>query len=161
MIWSAIILIACSTKPDLEPVRTGKEGKSMPVFSLLETDTIHYFNTTDIKIGQTSFLLYFSPTCPYCRMETRRIVNNIGKLKDVQFVLITNKNMEAIKLFSKEFEIEKYDNITIGIDTGHVFSNYFQPNVIPFSVIYNENKKLKKAFSGAISTKQIVEVTKM
>ncbi|CAL1517418.1 hypothetical protein [Chitinophaga sp. MM2321] len=103
--------IGSCTKPDVKPVITGKEGENLPIFNILLSDSTSFFNTAEFDAGKPIVLFYFSPGCPYCRMETRRIVNNISKFKDVQFCLVTNGDFEELRGFCKLFDLDKHKNI--------------------------------------------------
>lgn len=158
-----LLVASCSEGPDAMRTTTGKEGSLMPSFTMrMEDSTKYFFTDRNIKTGSPSFIMYFSPTCPFCRMQTRRITNNKDLLKNVQFVFVTEKNhITELKEFKKEFGMEKLKNFTITIDTGHAFLDYFQPLQYPYTAIYDSNKKLKHTYLGAMSKKNILEGTNM
>lgn len=148
-------LSSCSGTPSQ---KTDKEGKPMPHFSILLTDSITWLNTTNIPAGKPVALLYFSPYCPYCKALTEEITEEMDDLKNIQFYFISQFPLSNIKAYSKAFEFAKYPNITTGRDTSQLMRNYYNAPGIPYLAIYNKEKKLNKAFLGKISANQIKKV---
>lgn len=152
------LLVACYSA---EPQKTGKEGQPMPDFKFLLTDSINWFNTNQVPAGQASVLFYFTPHCPYCRAQTKQIVENIDKLKDIKFYFISNANIPSLKAYDKEFELAKHSNIQIGSDMSNAVSDYFEIIGVPYLAIYGKNKKLNKAFfGGKLYSNQIIKIAK-
>jgi thiol-disulfide isomerase/thioredoxin len=138
-----------------EPQKTGLEGKPLPELSMLLTDSITVLHTRDIPAGKPFVLFYLSPHCPFCRAQTKEIIEDMNKLKDIQFYLITNYPMHDLKGFYKEYQLEKYPNIITGLDTSRAISDYFEISAVPYIAIYGKNKKLNKSFVGKIYSSQI------
>ncbi|RXK81750.1 TlpA family protein disulfide reductase [Filimonas effusa] len=154
--------IACSNKNGAQIIKTGKEGTDMPTFNMTMTDTITAISIPLSQNQNNSFLMYFSPTCPYCKMETRRIINNIEKLKKTSFIFITEKkHIKNINKFISEFKTKNFSNISIAVDTGRAFIKYFRPMQMPFSAIYDKNKKLQQVYVGAMSKNSILNACKI
>lgn len=150
----AVLLFGCYAK---EPQKTGHEGKALPEFSFLLTDSITYFNTGAIPAGKPVVLFYFSPHCPYCRAQVDEIIEDIDKLKNIQFYMITSFPLPEMKHFYQEFQLSKYPNITMGRDTTNFLADYFEVTGVPYMAIYGKDKKLRKAFMGKLYGKQIEE----
>jgi thiol-disulfide isomerase/thioredoxin len=143
----------------IESQKTGKEGKTLPSFSLLLTDSTTAINTRNINPEQPLIFIYFSPYCPYCKAQTKEIINNMDELKNIQFYFVTNFPMTSVKKFQKEFELAKYSNIHIGVDTSHFLSNYFEIRGTPYVAIYDKSKALKKSYMGKLYTSQLIKAT--
>jgi len=141
-----------------EPQKTGKEGKPMPDFSLLLLDSTTKMHTRDIPTGKPIVLFCFSPYCPYCKAQTKKIVEDMDRLKDIQFYFISNFPLPSVKEFYKEYQLAKYPNITIGIDSAQSVSDYFEISGIPYLAIYGKNKILNKSFMGSIYISQLKKV---
>lgn len=140
------------------PEKNGLEGKPLPAFNILLTDSITWFNTNAIPAGKPVALFYFSPFCPYCRAQTEEIIDDINKLKDIQFYFVTTFSYSLMKQYYNKYQLSKYPNITMGVDTGHFVQNYFKPAGLPFMAIYGKDKKLNKSFLGKIYTNQLQKV---
>jgi peroxiredoxin len=137
-----------------EPQKTGKEGKPMPEFSMLTTDSTILL-TRDIPKGKSVALFYFSPFCPYCKAQTKNIVDNIEKLKDIQFYFISSFPLSTVKAFYKSHELAKYKNIIAAVDTAHVFADYYEVTGVPYMAIYGKNKALNKSYMGKVYSNEI------
>lgn len=146
------ILFGCYSK---EPIKTGLEGKPLPSFNLLLSDSISNFNTTSIPPGQPVALLYFGPYCPYSRAQMEIILNNIDALKAIHFYVFTAYPYSDMKKFYDDYNLSKYPNITVGIDYKKFFREYFEVPGVPYMALYDKDKKLRKAFLGQVYTKQI------
>lgn len=139
------------------PEKTGKEGQEMPDFAiLLANKTI--LHTRDIAMGKPIVLFYFSPFCHFCNKLTKDILGDIEQFSDVQFLFVTSYSQDQLEEFKKSYNLAKYPNITIGVDTAHFIHNYFPANGVPYTAIYNKNKILNKTFLGSLSTGQLAKV---
>jgi len=150
-------LAACFGK---DPQKTDLEGKPLPDFSLLLTDSANSVHTTNTPADKPVVLFYLSPHCPYCKAQTKEIIEDMPKLKDIQFYFISNFQLQDVKNFYKEFQLEKYPNIITGLDTAHAISDYFEISAIPYIAVYGKNKTLNNTFVGKIYSSQIIKAAK-
>ncbi len=146
-------LTACMDK-NPKPPKTGFEGKSLPEVTFLLPDSTH-FNTKDIPLGQTAVVFYFSTFCPYCRAQMQEMTENMDKLKGIHIYIVTLAKFKDFKNFYNDFNVKQYPNITAGLDYTDTIGRYFKLNGVPFTAIYNPQKKLSEAFHGRISVDQI------
>ena len=149
-----MLLVACAEAPIVKPVRTGHEGERVPKFSLLLMDRLHYYSSSDLPIDKTNIIFYFSPTCPHCRVQMRTIVENMDRLKDVQFTILTIADYASTLLFYERYKLSHFSNVKIGIDTGYIFPSFFKTDKVPFLAIYKDGI-LKNAFIGSIGFAQL------
>src|SRR3546814_18256377 len=117
IIWipMAILLASCAMD-EPKPTVTGLEGSAMPEFSILLPDSSHYFSSMELSGNKPTVLFYFSPTCPYCRIQTRRIVEDAKKLGDVNFVFVTSKQFDVMKKYYRHFGMDGLNNVFVGLD---------------------------------------------
>lgn len=142
----------------VEPQKTGLEGKPLPEFSILLSDSSTWVNTRNAPSGKSIALFYFSPYCPYCRDQTKEIIDDMDKLRDIQFYFVTSFRVQALKEFYNEFQLGKYTNIIAGVDTARFVSNYFEITGVPYMAIYGKDKTLNKTFLGEIYSGQLKKV---
>ena len=143
-----------------EPEKTGKEGKHIPEFNLLLTDSTTWLNIPKSSVANPIVLFYFSPNCPYCKAQTKEIIEDMDKLKNIQFYFVSSFPIPLLKAYSKEYKLAKYPNITTGRDTAHVIGDYFEILGVPYIAIYGKDKKLKKSFMGGkLYSSQIKKIT--
>jgi thiol-disulfide isomerase/thioredoxin len=141
-----------------EPQKTGLEGKPLPTFNLLSPDSSTWIHTNQAPKGKPVALYYFNPHCPYCKAQTKEIIEDMSKLKGIQFYFITPYPFAEMKKFYKEYELEKYTNIITGIDTASAMGNYFEITGVPYLAIYGKEQKLNNTFMGKVFSSQIKKV---
>jgi thiol-disulfide isomerase/thioredoxin len=141
-----------------EPQKTGLEGKPLPTFNLLSPDSSTWVNTSQAVKDKPIALFYFSPHCPYCKAQTKEIIDDIDKLKGIQFYFITPYPFAEMKKFYNEYKLGQYPNIITGIDTGMTVGNYFETSSVPYIAIYGKDQKLHHTFEGKIFSSQIKKV---
>jgi len=151
----AICLFGCFGS---EPQKTGKEGKPLPSFSLLQMDSTSWLHSRDIPEGKPFVLFYFSPYCPYCRAETKKIVEDMEMLKDIHLYFVSSFPLAAVKSYYTEFKLKKYPNITFCLDSANYVMEYFEVPGFPFLAIYGKDKKLNKTFLGKMYSSQLKKV---
>lgn len=151
---SIIFLTGCF---GADPEKTGLEGKSLPTFNLLLPDSSTWFNTASISTGKPAAIFLFSPHCPYCRAQTKEIIEDMDRLKNIHFYFITSFPFPDMKRFVDEYSLSNYSNITTGFDTAFFAGNYFEATSVPYMAIYGKDKKFRKSFVGMIYSKQIIK----
>lgn len=147
-----LLLTSCYSR---EPEKTGLEGKEMPSFDLLLADSVTHLNTRTIGAGKPIVLFFFGPNCPYSHAQMEEIIEDMDKLKDIQFYILTISPFSQMKQFLDHYQLQKYPNIITGLDYTRSFDEYFEVPGVPYMVIYGKNKKMKGAFVGKIYGKQI------
>lgn len=147
-----VFLVGCFGR---EPIRTSHKGELMPEFSLFLADSSTYFNTASLQGGRPVIFFYFGPSCPYSRAQMEDILANVGKLKDIQFVLFATSPFEEMKWFYKHYELDKYRNMVIGVDYTNFFIKYFDAKGVPYLAIYGHDRMLKEAFEGKVPARQL------
>jgi thiol-disulfide isomerase/thioredoxin len=146
------LLLGCSNQ---RPEVTGLEGKPIPSFNFLLLDSITKFNTNNIPTGKPTVIVYLSPTCPYCRVQTEEIIQDMKDFESIQLYILTNFPIELLRNYYKKYNLEKYQNIIVGYDFGSYFSNYFKIRSVPYIAIYNKDKLLKQVFIGKVESQLI------
>lgn len=147
-----ILLASCYARV---PEKTGLEGKPVPDFTIRESDGTTYFKTNQIKSGTPFVLIYYSPSCVFSRAQIRELTDYIDNVKNIQFYLVTTASMEELKKFNSELKLGNYPNIISGQDYNNFFSDYYEVSGVPFIAIYGKDGKMKAAFEGKVSPRQI------
>ncbi|NII25840.1 redoxin domain-containing protein [Pseudoflavitalea sp. X16] len=158
LLFQLIIISTMAGCFGADPQKTGLEGKPLPEFSLLLPDSATWFNSKNIPSGKPIAIFYFNPYCPYCKAQTTEIIEDMDKLKNIQFYFVTNYPLMDLKKFYNEYQLVKYPNITTGVDTGMVVNDYFEIAGVPYIAIYSKNKTLNKTFMGKIYSSQLKKV---
>lgn len=138
-----------------EPQKTGKEGKPLPEFSILLTDSITLIHSQNFSTNKPFALLYFSPHCPFCKAQTKKIIEDKEMLQGIHFYFISNFPLSEVKTYIKEFQLDKQPNITVALDSANFVNDYFEVPGLPFIAVYGKNKKLNQAFLGQTYIRQL------
>lgn len=131
-------------------VNTGLEGKPLPAFNLLLSDSTTNFSTARIPNGQPVVLFYFGPFCPYSKAEMADILANMSHLKSVHFYVLTTATYPDMMTWQKIYHLENYPNVTLGRDSSDFFGNYFNTVGVPYLAVYDKQKHLKNLFEGKL-----------
>jgi thiol-disulfide isomerase/thioredoxin len=128
----------------------------LPDFEMLSLDSSSIFRAVNIDIGEPLLIFYFRPDCPYCRMETKALLNAYDQWKKCHVYMLAGASLDAIRKYVNEFHLDQYKNITVGKDYQHSFVNAFQSEVIPFIAVYNSHKQLLKIYHGEVQVDKLV-----
>lgn len=139
------ILSACH---DSNKTITGLEGKPMPQFNILLSDSLTTLNTDSIPTGEPIVLFYFGPYCPYSKGQIEDIIDNMGTLQNIRFYLFTRASFQDMQTFHNTYHLEKYRNISIGVELSTAFNNYYKVQGVPYIAVFNTKKCLKQAMFG-------------
>lgn len=151
-------LVACdrSFRPT---IKTGFEGQPLPAFQILLPDSSTILNTADLPKEGPVVLVYFGPNCPYSQAEMANILKDISNLKSVQFCFFTNWPFRQMRGFFDYYKLGQFSNIVVGQDFKNYFSVHFNPVGVPFTMIYDKDRRLNQAFVGTMPGKQIRDVS--
>lgn len=155
MAVAILILFSCNNKSTT--IKTGLEGEKIPPFKLLLSDSVSYLNTESITKGPVVFIS-LAPWCPYCKAQIEELISKIKSLQNIHFYILTTSPFKEFNQFTSTYQLNKYQNITTGIDNNYYFINYFKNNAVPYLAIYGKDKKLKAALVGKSSVDLIKEI---
>jgi peroxiredoxin len=134
---------------------TGLEGKPLPQFTMLLTDSSSQINTSNITTGEPFILFYFSPNCPYCKAQTEELKEDIKDFGNTHIYFISTFPIHKIKKYEEQFGLSKYKNITTAQVNDSSFSKFYHASGVPYTVVYDKNKILKEVLLGKVSTSDI------
>ncbi len=123
-------------------------------------DSATIIQAEQIPPGKSIIMLYFRPDCIHCQAETKLLVDNINALKNVQIYFLAGAPFGEIKNYYKYYHLDQYKNIVMGKDYEHSFARIFQPSSIPYTAIYDSQKKLVKLYYGEIGIDNLVAATR-
>ena len=138
-------------------IKTGMEGRLLPKFDLLLTDSATHLNTTDIPIGQPVIVIGFSPYCIHCQAETRDLIKHMQQLKNTRICFVTAFPFGPMKEFYKVFKLAKYPNIVMGMDAKDYFLTYFKATGVPYTAIFDSKKRLKQVMPGEAKATMVAQ----
>jgi thioredoxin-related protein len=136
-------------------IKTGMENEAMPSFNLRLVDTNVKYNTNQIPIDKPIVFFFLSPECPFCRAQTRDIVDNIELFKNIRIYLISSYSQTELKNYSSHFNLNKYANIVVAQDADTFFARHFRVRQVPCLFFYGPDKRLKTVLEGRFKPKVI------
>lgn len=138
--------------------RIEKRVKLLPNFSFNDTEG-KIFTQDSLKNKPTIFI-YFNSECDYCKVEVKKIQENIDKFYNTQLVFVSYESLPIIRDFAKHYKLHNVNNIKFLEDKKGVFSKIFDVKTIPFIVIYNDKKQLKRKIKGITTINEILNELK-
>jgi thiol-disulfide isomerase/thioredoxin len=145
-------------RQQFQQLRPVPEAQYVPSFNLLLSDGVTTFSTGAIPPGHPVVLVLFSPECPYCRVEIESIIRQIRTLTNIRFYFITPCAVDEVQEFSREYRLDSYPNIVVGIDRQNFLLRFSRTKVIPYTAIYDADKRLKEAVFGQTNDRKIKEI---
>lgn len=146
----SICLLSACASPDVP--------QGIPDFSMVMPDTTQVFHSKDIPFGKISMIVWFDPACGECQEETKQILANIQKLSNTEIYLVTHFPYKEMMPFYRHFKLDKFKNVTVGIDRNATLPKAFQIRTTPFTLIYNQDKILIAVIKGKASADQLNDI---
>ena len=126
---------------------------TLPSFTMQRADS-SFISKTDLAKKPT-LILYFSPDCGHCQLETEELLSNLKSLGDLQIVMITSRSISEMKEFSDRYLLQKFPSIKIGSDPNRFISRFYEVKFTPFSALYSKKGKLVKVYKDGIDFKEL------
>jgi len=144
LLITACIAVAQEDQPDY------LRYPSLPKFKILTPDSTLYTCDGNTKSKKT-IILVFSTDCHFCKQEIDSLTAHMDQLREVRIVMATFDPLEAVRNFSKTYNLDKYPNVIIGRDLYYFFIPFYGVTQVPFTALYSERGKLVKTFRSTAS----------
>ena len=141
-----------------QPEKTTLKGTKLPSFKLLLTDSVTYIDTKNVPNNKPVVMLYFGPHCPVSRAQLEDLINSMSFNKDINYYLLTTWPFLEMKKFYNDYQLYKYKNVTVGLDFKNFFPSYFNAPGVPYTAIYNKDRKLNDTYLGKVDSDVIIQV---
>ncbi len=130
--------------------------KYFPRFILKSiNDTL--FNSETITKGPV-IIIFFHPGCEHCQYEIKEITTDEYLIDKTHIILVSNAPDDEIKKFYYDNELDKYQKITLLIDSSYKLSDIFGLRSVPLTCIYSKELILVKYFKGEVKPDAIVKI---
>jgi thiol-disulfide isomerase/thioredoxin len=153
----AVIISFCQQDSTMLPPY--QRFPTLPPFKLLKGDS-SYFNRNDLKKNKPVLLILFNPDCDHCKHETEEIIKKMNELKNIQIVMATNMPIEMMRSFSEKYDLQKFENITVGRDFQYLLPSFYKIRFMPYLAMYDKKGNLLTTFEGAMKIEDLVNVFK-
>lgn len=138
-----------------------KKFPSYPPVKLLLPDSLSWFSKGDLPKKKPVMLLLFNPKCEHCQHETEEMTQQIERFRGVHIVMATTASFAEMMGFREKYRLSRFDNITVGRDTGFFLPVFFDIHNLPFHAFYNKKLELTGAFPGSMTVeKSLTELGK-
>ncbi len=125
-----------------------KKSPYIPSFNIQLADSSWYAKSNLQQ--KPTLIMYFNPDCGHCQLETEDIISKINKLKGLQIVMITSREVPEVKQFIDHYLLQKFPNVIVGSDTKRFVSHFYDVKFTPFSALYDKNGNLVKIYESGI-----------
>jgi peroxiredoxin len=122
----------------------------IPTFKSLKLDSTNTNLQKLMKKGVPNVVLFFSPDCDHCQEEIKSIVANMDSVKNINFILVSNRLPSAIKQFAKEYKLLRYKNFNYICDVGNNLTRYYGLSSNPSMFIYNKDLKCTAGYNSSM-----------
>ncbi|HEY6502387.1 MAG TPA: redoxin domain-containing protein [Chitinophagaceae bacterium] len=152
------LLLSAVINAQADPASTPpyKRFPSVPPFKLLKTDSVSVFTKADLKKNRPVLVILFSPECDHCKHETEEIIRRIDDFKKIQIVMATMMPLNTARQFYEEYELARFENITVGKDMDNLLPTYYAINNLPFLAFYDKKGKLIDVFEGSLPVEKVL-----
>jgi thioredoxin-related protein len=157
---SALIFIAVTSFSQDSLAAPYKRFPTVPAFKLLKIDSSSYFTKNDLKKNKPVLIMIFNPDCDHCKHETEEIIKHIDELKDVQIVMSTMMSFDAMKSFYENYNLHRFENITVGQDVSFTLPSFYQIHFMPYLAMYDKKGNLLTTFEGSMKIDDLINVFK-
>lgn len=150
-----IMIIISSCGPDNKGAVN--RGMKLPDFRVQLLDSSKVMNINDI-VGNKEFVVFiFDPLCSYCHSELRSILQHEIDFKGLKIIMVTFSPYERMKAFNQEFNLGNRKEIILVRDTSFFLMKYFNLVSVPFTAIYNSEKKVVVTYDGIVKSDEILK----
>jgi len=127
----------------------------MPSFSIQTPDST-WFSKIKLKAKKPTLILYFSPDCGHCQLETEEVISKMNELRDLQIVMVTSRPFEDMKNFAEYYKLNRFPSIKIGTDPARLVTRFYDVKTTPFSALYDEKGKLVTVYRNQINMDELI-----
>jgi thiol-disulfide isomerase/thioredoxin len=136
-----------------------KDSLHIPQFTVLKTDST-YANQSVIPKDKPVVIIYFSPECGHCQITADDFSKRMKDLKDIYFVWVSYYPLPEIKEFNEKFNLQQFNNITIGRDPNYTIPSYYRVKFTPFMAVYNKEHHLIKTYGQGADVDTLIKLLK-
>ncbi|MEJ7679769.1 MAG: redoxin domain-containing protein [Segetibacter sp.] len=131
----------------------------IPSFKIQMPDS-SWFSKTNLQSKTPTLILYFSPDCGHCQIETEELLSKIKEFNDLQIVMITSRPFEDMANFAEHYKIKRFPAIKIGTDPARYVTRFYDVKFTPFSALYDKKGMLVKVYEKEIDMEELISLVK-
>ena len=153
----ALLVLCISLYASAQTDSSQKYFKSpaIPPFSITKVPDSSNFTQTKLKKNKPTVFFFFNPDCDHCHQETKNLIAKIDQLKNVQILMISILDFNAIKKFHADYKIAKYPNITMARETTYNLPGFFGIHSIPDVYVYDKRGRFIATYKKEFPVEKI------
>ena len=128
---------------------------AIPSFSIQMPDST-WFRKANLQSKKPTLILYFSPDCGHCQLETEEVLSKMKELNSLQIVMITSRSFADMANFAEHYKIRRFPAIRIGVDPARMVTQFYDVKFTPFSALYDKSGKLVKVYESGIDMPELI-----
>jgi len=136
-----------------------RKNPAIPSFNIQMPDS-SWFGKGNLQPKKPTLILYFSPDCGHCQLETEEVLSKMKELNNLQIVMVTSRPFEDMANFADHYKISRFPSIKIGTDPSRMVTQFYQVKFTPFSALYDKNGRLVKVYENGIDMPELVNLVK-
>ena len=133
---------------------------TIPAFKLLAVPDSLEFTNQYLKKNSPVVVIFFSPDCDHCQIETKELLAYKQELKHIQILMVSNAPYPEIKDFYETYNLASMSNIKVARDINLKLALVYKIRTYPSLYVYDQKGNLAKAFVGNIGIPAILEAVK-
>lgn len=146
-------------KANTDTLAPYQKNSSIPPFSIQTPDS-SWFSKVKLKPNKPTLILYFSPDCGHCQIETEEVLSKMKELANLQIVMVTSRPFEDMVNFAEHYKISRFPSIKIGSDPSRMVTQFYAVKFTPFSALYDKKGKLVKVYEKGIDMPELITLIK-
>jgi thiol-disulfide isomerase/thioredoxin len=153
-----VLLFSSSAFSQKDTLAPYQQFPTIPPFRIQLMDSTTWFTKANLSSKKPTWVIYFSPDCGHCQLETEEIISSIKQLQNIQIVMIASRSFSEVKNFYNHYLINRFPNIKMGVDAARFVTNFYKVEFTPFSALYDKKGRLIKAFKDAPEISEVVSL---
>ena len=130
---------------------------SIPAIAVTTIPDSTIFTNINLQKNTPFFIMFFSPDCDHCHIQTKELLAYKEELKGIQILLLSIAPYQEIKNFYDEFGLSAMPNLSIGQDVNFKLGSTYRISTYPSIFLYDQKGNLAKAFIGNIGIPAILD----
>ena len=135
------------------------KNPTIPPFTIQLPDS-SWFSAVKLQAKKPTLILYFSPDCGHCQIETEEVLSRMKELKNLQIVMITSRPFADMANFAEHYKLNRFPSIKVGTDPSRMITQFYAVKFTPFSALYDKKWMLVKVYEKGINIPELIHLTK-
>ncbi len=103
------IALSLSAKAQKDTLPAYLQVPYIPPFKIQLADS-SWYSKANLTAKKAVLILYFSPDCGHCQLETEELITRMKELKNLQVVMITSKSNADMAFFANHYKLRGYQD---------------------------------------------------